>query len=312
MLDEHHTACRLAQMLATARLEVIPLAGIMDRVVDAVPQGTTLTVTCSPRHGMERTVETAEFLSAKGYEVIPHIAASAVRDRRHLAKIAIKLSDIGVTEVFVIGGDAQTGAGVYTSSLELIEELVELRNRPARIGVAGYPEGHPDIPDGVLAEALQRKAQHASYIVPQMCFAPAALHKWFAWLAEIDVALPVVLGVPGAVMRRKLMEMAPRMGVGSSVRYLSKNRKAMSKLLLRRTYTPELLLQDVMATRTAAARVSGLHIFTFNQLTETEEWRSRQQGSWRQSAQNATPSVNPGGGGFSCCLAGDASGADPR
>jgi methylenetetrahydrofolate reductase (NADPH) len=38
------------------RIEIIPSAGIVDLVQELVPRTTTLTMTCLPHHGIERTV----------------------------------------------------------------------------------------------------------------------------------------------------------------------------------------------------------------------------------------------------------------
>ncbi|RYE42293.1 MAG: 5,10-methylenetetrahydrofolate reductase [Hyphomicrobiales bacterium] len=292
MVHNTNNTNRLGELLANARLEILPLAGIRDQVTDVIPTGSTLTITCSPKHGVQRTVETAEFFAARGYEVIPHLAASEIQNHRHLGEIVKRLSASGINEVFVIGGDGQAGGKAYSCAADLIDDLVTLPDRPSRIGVAGYPEGHPDIPAEDLAEALRRKSRHASYVVPQMCFDPTVLREWLATMSVLHPDLPVVLSAPGAVARRKLLEMSPRIGVGNSVRYLSKNKRAMTKLLLHRTFTPDSLLEDVMADETVSARVIGLHLFTFNQLTDTEQWRAHQHAAWQPSSRRPAKQVS--------------------
>lgn len=84
------------------------------------------------------------------------------------------------------------------------------------------------------------------------------------------------------------------------MRYLSKNRRMMS-LLLRRRFTPEVLLQDIMSDDNAAVRVAGLHLFTFNQLAETESWRAHQRASWRSAARSSAASTRPWDGTAPCC-----------
>lgn len=303
MADDHHSDCRLARILAAARFEIIPLGRVVERVPEAIPAGATVTVTCSPQHGVLRTVEAAEFLAARGYEVVPHLAASEITDGRRLAEVARRLSASGVSEVFVIGGDGQSGTGRYSSAAEVIEDLVNLPERPRRIGVAGYPEGHPKIPGDLLVEALGRKAQHAAYVVPQMCFDPATMRTWIETVSDTHPGLEVVLSAPGAVTRRKLLEISPKIGVGNSLRYLSKNRRAMSRLLLHRTFTPDSFLRDVMAGGSASSRVTGLHLFTFNQLGETEQWRADRHAKWRRSARSSA--ADRVGEEAPCCVISD-------
>ena len=73
----------LARLLSRPRYEVIPVRGIEEKVV-ALPLGSTVTVTASPAHGIGRTVDVAEALAARGYDVVPHLAARMIRGRGEL------------------------------------------------------------------------------------------------------------------------------------------------------------------------------------------------------------------------------------
>ena len=93
------------------RIEIIPSEGIVEQVTDLVPVTTTLTVTCLPIHGIERTMRTAVQLGVLGYTVIPHLAARSLRDRAELTRILRDCDAAGIGEVFVIGGDRKQPAG---------------------------------------------------------------------------------------------------------------------------------------------------------------------------------------------------------
>src|SRR4029079_7296217 len=84
--------------------------------------------------------------------------------------------------------------GPYTSAVELVPLVAEHPRRPATIGIAGYPEGHPLIDDAALAEALAAKAPYADYVTTQICFDPEAILRF-----ATGVKLPVLAGVPGLV-----------------------------------------------------------------------------------------------------------------
>lgn len=261
---------RYGDLLAHARLEVVPLQGVVDLVSAEAPRDFTVTVTCSPRHGVDRTIEVCEQLAARGYRTVPHIAAHCVGGRGHLDEILGRLDAAGVDEVFAVGGDGTKGPGAYPSAVELVADLA---NAPLRIGVAGYPEGHPAIPPTDLLDALERKAEHAAYLVTQMCFDPEHLRTWLAGLSERGFRLPVLVGVAGAVKRRKLVEMSMKVGVGSSLRYLTKNVGATSSLLRRGTYTPAALLGGLASIDLPSTPpIAGVHVFTFNQLAATTRW----------------------------------------
>ena len=96
----------LDTLLARPRYEVLPAKGTEQAVLDWIPAGMTVTVTASPVKGLDPTIELAERLAARGYRVVPHLAARSVTGDAHLAGIVARLKAAGVDDVFVPGGDA--------------------------------------------------------------------------------------------------------------------------------------------------------------------------------------------------------------
>ena len=86
----------------------------------------TLTVTASPVKGLEPTIELTERLTARGYRVVPHLAARSVAGDAQLAQIVGRLQACGVDDVFVPGGDATHPAGPFDGALPLLERLTEM------------------------------------------------------------------------------------------------------------------------------------------------------------------------------------------
>ena len=263
---------RVARLLTTPRYEVIPVRGIEDKV-RALPAGSRVTVTASPAHGQARTIDVAERLAASGYEVIPHLSAKMTGGRRELAAFVDRLAAAGIAEAFVVGGDVSPPAGPYHEAGDLLDELAGLDHPFTRIGIGGYPEGHPLASDDRLLEALRRKQPHAAYVVTQLCFDAGVLGEWMRTIRAEGVDLPVVVGLPGVVERRKLAEISLRTGVGASLRYLRKNRRQLIALVRSRRYDPTAL------TRAVAERLdddgvpaAGAHLFTFNQVDATYAW----------------------------------------
>ncbi len=265
----------VARLLESPRYEVIPVSGIEERVA-ALPEGATVTVTASPRHGIERTIDVSARLAGRGYRVVPHLAARMIADRGQLERIVAHLEAAGIHEAFVVGGDASPPAGGYADAGDLLDELSTLPHSLARIGVGGYPEGHPLIPTASLLEALRRKQQHADYITTQLCFDAEALARWVRDLREAGIGLPVVVGLPGVVERRKLAEISLKTGVGASLRYLARHGRQIATLARARRFDPTpLALEVAAAAEGAGLGIGGVHLFTFNQLEATEAWVRR-------------------------------------
>ena len=77
----------LAALLDRPRYEVLPLAGTAEQVEQHVPRSLPVTVTASPRKGLEPTLELTERLARCGFSPVPHLAARLVYDERHLTEI---------------------------------------------------------------------------------------------------------------------------------------------------------------------------------------------------------------------------------
>ena len=107
----------LADMLTSARYEVLPTPSIEEKVLEHLPLDRTVTVTASPAKGIEATLALAERLARHGYATVPHLAARMVSGRGELAEIAARMQAAGVRTVFVPGGDQDPPAGDYTSAL---------------------------------------------------------------------------------------------------------------------------------------------------------------------------------------------------
>ena len=265
---------RVAPLLRAPRYEVFPAAGTEQAVLDWVPRELTVTVTASPARGLEPTLALATALAGHGYPVVPHVTARLVRDDAHLADIVARLTAAGISDIFVPAGDADPPAGRFTSALELLERLTEMGRPFARVGITGYPESHPKIGDDITIQSMWDKRRHAAYMVSNLCFDPATLRRWIMRVRARGVTLPLLVGLAGPVDRARLLRMAAVAGVSESARFLAGHTEWFLRLGVPGGYSPQRLLDRVSGTLTdPAAAVEGLHIFTFNQLRQTEEWR---------------------------------------
>ncbi|WP_457963700.1 methylenetetrahydrofolate reductase [Arthrobacter sp. D1-29] len=250
-------------MMLPTRIEIVPSAGIVERVNALVPLTTTLTVTCLPHHGIERTMRTAVELSVLGYTVIPHLAARSLRDRADLTRIIRECDAAGICEVFVMGGDRKQPAGVYGTALPVLEDIAQYSGGMLRAGVAGYPEGHPLIGPKDVLDSLLAKQSLASHVVTQMCFSAEKIHDFAAVLRREGVELPIWAGVAGSVPRTRLISLGTQIGVGSSLKFLSRKGPLARKLLSGDRYSPQNLMSGL---ESPAGAIAGIHLYSFNSL----------------------------------------------
>jgi methylenetetrahydrofolate reductase (NADH) len=263
----------LARLLRSARFEVLPLEGIEEQVLANLATDVKVTVTASPRRGLDATLELTERLTAAGYATVPHISARLVRDREHLSELLERLHAGGVRELFVLAGDAAEPAGEFPSSVELLEAMGPRRADFDGIGITGYPESHHLISDEETIRAMFAKAPMATHIVSQLCFDASTIAGWIAEVRRRGTSLPIWIGVPGNVSHRKLLRVSAKIGLGESARFLSHHRNWLSGLVTRQ-FNPDRLVRELTPSATDPdARVAGFHLYTLNEVARTERWR---------------------------------------
>jgi methylenetetrahydrofolate reductase (NADPH) len=266
--DGHHVS----------QFEVLPL-GTTEKEVARLARPAQLTVTCSPKHGPDESVDVGCRLAARGHSVTVHVAARMVRDRAHLDRLLADMAGAGMEDLFLIGGDANPPEGPYASAVDLLPLIAEHPRRPRTIGIAGYPEGHPEIDPDTLAEALEQKSGLSDYITTQLCFDPDAVIAWVDETRRRGVTLPVLVGVPGVVDRARLLRMAVRVGVGPSVGFLRKQRGIRNLLGLTTAANDRIYDALRPCLDDPKRNISGFHFYTFNQLVDTWNWERRKSGS---------------------------------
>ena len=245
----------------TSRFEVMPFGRALGEAA-RLPEPTRLTVTCSPKHGLDETLATARRVRELGHDVTIHLAARMVHSPEHLDELLDGLAAAGGDDALVIAGDASPPLGPYESAVALLPDLAGHPSRPRTLGIAGYPEGHPLVADDTLARAFEAKLPYADYVTTQLCFDADAIVRFAS-----RVAVPVLAGVPGRVDPAKLLEISVRVGVGPSLRFLRKQRGLRN--LLKLSSSSAQRLHDALAGR---REIAGFHYFTFNRLLDTWSW----------------------------------------
>jgi methylenetetrahydrofolate reductase (NADPH) len=142
------------------------------------------------------------------------------------------------------------------------------------IGIAGYPESHPFIDDDLTIQAMWDKRRFATYIVSNLCFDPRVITSWVDRVRRRGVELPIYIGVPGVADPARLLRMALKIGVGDSARFLRGHKGGLLRLVLPGGNSLDGILAGLgPELANPDRRVTGLHVFTFNEIAATERWR---------------------------------------
>ena len=143
-------------------------------------------VTMLPGTDYREVARKADELVRSGYNPIPHFPARSVKDLKELKDYVKMCKDSGVKQALVIGGGREP-VGEYHCSLQLLETgLFE----GMKIGIAGHPEGSPDISDSELEKAMKEKTPLADYIVTQWLLDPSVIANFIS-----KQTLPVHVGI---------------------------------------------------------------------------------------------------------------------
>jgi methylenetetrahydrofolate reductase (NADPH) len=264
-------------LLVNATLEVLPFKSLDEQLMYIQP-GARVSVTCSPNKGNDHTLVTCEKIKELGFQPIPHISARMIESTDHVKRIAAEFRRIGITDAFIVGGDAEI-PGPYPDGESFLAALLAEDHGLTTIGIPAYPDGHASISEQALHDALlakQRMIRRAGlngWASTQMCFDTRKIVNWLQQERDMGFNMPVHLGVPGVVEKTKLMKISLSVGVGTSLRFLRKNRKSLGKLLTSASYNPDDLLEPI-SKYAERLNIESLHVFTFNSLKDTIEWRN--------------------------------------
>ncbi len=289
---------QIADFVAGFSIETTP--GAAAKIADYrehLRPGTTVAVTFLAGSDFGETVATARRLQREGLHPAPHLAARSIPSRRHLEEWLKRLrGEAGVREVVVLAGAVDRPLGEFDSSMQLLETGLFDKYGIERIGVAGHPEGSPDIAQAEVDAALKWKNAFAErtdaemYIATQFVFAAAPVIDWERRIRAGGNRLPVHVGVPGLATVKTLIDHARACGVGPSMRFLTRQAKNVRKLMT--VNAPDRLVADLArhAAEEPASAIAKVHIYPLGGL--------RKSAAWANAVADGDLTLAPDGRGF--------------
>jgi len=246
---------------------------------DILRPGATVYITYLPGSDFSDTVAVARRLRKEGFEPAPHFAARSISSRPDLEDyISRVVGEAGVDRVLTVGGAVAEQVGEYGDSMQLLETGLFDKYGIKRIGVAGHPEGSPDISDEAIKAALAWKNSFAErtdadmHIVTQFCFEAAPIIAWDRLLNAQGNKLPISIGVPGVAKIKTLLNYAIACGIGNSIQFIKKQAGNITKLM--RPQMPDKLVRDLAAyaVHDPNCGIAGVHMYPLGGLSKTAAW----------------------------------------
>ena len=231
-------------------IEIGPIADL-----DNLPGLKDVYITLLPGGDFKETADQAKKLVKKGFNPIPHFPARSIENEVQLKEYISRCKDGGTKQVLVIGGSREP-IGDFDSSIQVLETGY-FENM--KIGIAGHPEGSPDISDSKLEKAMNDKKPYADYIVTQWLLNPQPIIDFIS-----KQTIPVHVGITGPLKITSLIKFANIVGAKNSLNFLKSN---FSKALdLMKPKDPNDLIGKVKL------QTDNFHIYTFGGLKETNKW----------------------------------------
>jgi methylenetetrahydrofolate reductase (NADPH) len=271
---------QVADFMARFTLETTPgSAAKLPDFREHLRPGCTVYITFLPGAHFDATVAVARRLRDEGFNPVPHLAARSVPNmavfEQHLQRIT---AEAGVTQVLLIGGSITNPLGDVSDTMQLLATGLLDKYGIRKIGVAGHPEGSPDIPDQAIKAALAWKNDYARrtgaelYLVTQFCFEAEPIIRWDRLIQAEGNTLPIHIGIPGLATVKTLLAHARACGVGPSMRFISRQAMNVTKLLT--VSAPDRLVCALAAYQAndPGCGIKGVHVYPLGGLKKSAEW----------------------------------------
>lgn len=224
----------------------------------------------------DKTVEVVDRLTnGFGTTVLAHLTCVNAT-RAEIDTMLDALRRIGCRNILALRGDPPRDcpAAACTSDFKHADELVRfVRARDGFcVGVAGFPEGHPECTQGKYADwdhLVNKIRAGAEFVITQLFFDNADFFEFRAYLQKAGVNIPIVPGIIPITSRKQILRFTELCGakiprpVAEQLARLGDDDAAVTRFGIR--YAIEQCQQLI------AAGVPGLHFFTLNRAGPTLE-----------------------------------------
>ena len=265
-------------------IEVTPNAAAkIENFAEVLPVNTRIYIAHIEGTPFDEMLTTAKKITNEGFIPMPHFPARIIEDKDMLESWLSQYSgEANVQEALLIAGGSKEPAGVYDSSIQIIETELFDKYSFKRLHVAGHPEGNKDIDKDSthtnVNKALSWKNEYAKRtdaqiaIATQFCFDSEAIIKWANSLIDMNIDLPVHIGIAGPAKLQTLIRYSVECGVGASMKVLQKRAKDITKLLL--PYEPTSVISELAEYKSQNPdfNIEQVHFFPLGGTKTTANW----------------------------------------
>ncbi len=271
----------IQNFMGTCTVEVTPGgAAKIESFREILRDGTTVYVTFLPGSDFADTVKTVRRLRDQGMNPVPHFAARSIPTKSFLEDNLKMLQDeVAVEEALLIGGGVDNPVGEFHSSMQVLETGMFEKYGIKKLGLAGHPEGSPDIPAAEISRAIREKNAFSKntdmslYLATQFCFESAPIMAWDKKIREEDDnELPIHIGIPGLATIKTLIKHAQHCGIGASMRVLTRQAANIAKLMTVRQPNKLVLELAEAIQNDPDCLIRQCHLYPLGGLKKSAAW----------------------------------------
>lgn len=168
----------------------------------------------------DRTAQVSALLKAEfGFTVMPHLTCVG-HSRTELEQLADRIHGGGFRNIMALRGDPPKDAGGFTPAPDGLSHATELvallkaRRPDFCLGVAGYPEKHPEAPSlEVDLMHLKRKVDAgANFITTQLFFDNTVYYRFVEKCRAAGISVPIVPGIMPVLSLKQIRRFAQLCG----------------------------------------------------------------------------------------------------
>lgn len=271
---------QIIDFMSTTTLEVTPGgAAKIEDFREVLRDNQIVYVTFLPGSDFRDTVTTVKKLKDQGMRPVPHFAARSIPSKAFFEEnLKMLTAETGVEEALLIGGGVDNPVGEFTESMQILRLGLFEKYGIKSLGVAGHPEGSPDIPEAEVVRAMLDKNAYAKqspmhfYIATQFCFEAEPLIVWDRKIRAEGNELPIHIGIPGLATIKTLMKHAQACGIGNSMRFIAKQARNVAKLMS--VSEPDKLIRDLAVYKATdpSCGIVQSHLYPLGGLKKSAAW----------------------------------------
>lgn len=277
---DHLLEASISEFMSNFTIEITPKGALkIDDYRHYLEKGTWVYVTSLPGAPYSDLVDTCIKLAENEMQPVPHFTARSFTNKNRMDEHLDRLtSEAGVKRILALAGADKQPAGEFSDTISMLDTGLFDKYNIQSIGIAGHPEGSPDINGVDLRGHGSKKINYAErtgvemYLITQFVFEAQPIIDWVERIRSEGNHLPVVVGIPGLASLKSLIGHAKACGVGASMSVLTRQAKHISKLL--KLQEPDKLIRELATYSQShhASNIAGLHMYPLGGFKPTASW----------------------------------------